>query len=103
MKFENYTVNSQRRALEIRDLLYDPNFDVSARGYSIIEEIRDLDTFPDIKKKIVYALMVRLYAKSPPVYAITVGQFGRWFDENKFHPERGIDDGFGYLWLIRKR
>ena len=61
---------------ELRDKLFDPDFDISVSGWHIIEVVRDLrlQMKGDLIDEITQQMLLRLIQDSPHVYAITIGQ-----------------------------
>lgn len=87
---------------ELRDKLFDPDFDISASGWHIIEVVRDLrlQMKGDLIDEITQQMLLRLIQDSPHVYAITIGQFPEFEGIHNFWKKNGFYDTDGFIWLV---
>lgn len=90
---------------ELRDKLFDPDFDISVSGWHIIEVVRDLrlQMKGDLIDEITQQMLLRLIQDSPHVYAITIGQFPEFEGIHNFWKRTGstIPTGLYGLYLNR--
>lgn len=87
---------------ELRDKLFDPDYDISKKGWHIIEVVRDLREIEksDLIDEITQQMLLRVMQDSPHVYAITVGQFPEFEGIHDFWRETGYHDTDGFVWLV---
>lgn len=87
---------------EFRDMLYDPEYDISADGYQSVEIVKHIreSYASDLIDEITQQMLLRIMQSSPWVYAITVGQFPEFDGIDHYWEESGYTDTSGFLWLI---
>lgn len=85
---------------DLREALFDPDFDVSEDGWSIIELVKHCCGTDHRSRELIQQLLLRLVADSPHVYAITVGQFPGFEGIEAFWKTHGYYDTRGRLWLV---